>query len=123
AGWDDFGTTVGFQIFWNPMIGWLWWGGLLLLLGTLFSLWPRAQRTALAVHQVYAGLQELEYDRAMDKVSLEDYRRLKADLLQEAARLHGEEAAAREALSRELAALRAVRAGAGPAVGGDGGGI
>lgn len=119
AGWDDFGTTVGFQVFWNPMIGWLWWGGLLLLAGTLVCLWPRPQRAALVIDQVYANLQELEYDRAMDKVSWEDYQRLKAELIQQAARLHGEEAAAREALARELAALRAVRAGARPAAGGD----
>ena len=38
AGWDEFGSVVGFQLFWNPMIGWLWFGGILLVGGSLYAL-------------------------------------------------------------------------------------
>ncbi len=38
-GWEDGVVTV--SIFINPLTMWLWIGGILLILGTLFSLWPR----------------------------------------------------------------------------------
>jgi cytochrome c-type biogenesis protein CcmF len=42
AGWDGDGLAakVSLAIFVNPLVSWIWAGGVLLLLGTLVSLWP-----------------------------------------------------------------------------------
>lgn len=46
-GWEN--DTVTLSIFINPLTLWMWIGGILLILGTLFSLWPRPRpRTATA---------------------------------------------------------------------------
>lgn len=52
GGWDGDGPTarLSLALFINPLVSWIWAGGLLLLLGTLIALWPaplavRAQRT------------------------------------------------------------------------------
>lgn len=110
AGWDEFGTVVGFQMYWNPMIGWLWFGGLLLVGGTVFAMWPRPERAPAPVERVFKALRELEYDRALERISTEEYERVRALLMKQAAKLSDAETAARGALERELAAeLRAHR--------------
>jgi cytochrome c-type biogenesis protein CcmF len=42
AGWDGDGATasVSLAVFINPLVSWIWAGGVLLLLGTLVTLWP-----------------------------------------------------------------------------------
>ena len=46
-GWEN--GTVTVSIFINPLTMWLWIGGIVLILGTLISLWPRPRpRTAMA---------------------------------------------------------------------------
>ncbi len=40
AGWDDKGESVTLKVFINPLVIWIWIGGLLLLIGTLISAWP-----------------------------------------------------------------------------------
>jgi cytochrome c-type biogenesis protein CcmF len=42
AGWDGDGRTakVSLAVFVNPLVSWIWAGGVLLLLGTMVSLWP-----------------------------------------------------------------------------------
>jgi cytochrome c-type biogenesis protein CcmF len=42
GGWTGDGSTatVSLAIFINPLVSWIWTGGVLLLLGTLISLWP-----------------------------------------------------------------------------------
>jgi cytochrome c-type biogenesis protein CcmF len=42
GGWDGDGPTakVSLAIFVNPLVSWIWAGGVLLLLGTLVALWP-----------------------------------------------------------------------------------
>src|SRR6266849_940245 len=42
AGWDGDGATasVTLAVFINPLVSWIWSGGVLLLLGTLVTLWP-----------------------------------------------------------------------------------
>jgi cytochrome c-type biogenesis protein CcmF len=42
GGWDGDGPTasVSLAVFINPLVSWIWSGGVLLLLGTLISLWP-----------------------------------------------------------------------------------
>lgn len=111
AGWDDFGTVVGFQLYWNPMIGWLWFGGVVLLGGTLFAMWPRPERAPAPAERVFEALRELEYDRAMERVPEADYARIRAALVKRAASLSDDESAARGALERELAAELAAERG------------
>ena len=40
AGWDSNGDTASFKLFVNPLMVFLWIGGLVLALGTLVALWP-----------------------------------------------------------------------------------
>jgi cytochrome c-type biogenesis protein CcmF len=42
AGWEGDGPTarVNLAIFVNPLVSWIWTGGLLLLLGTIVTMWP-----------------------------------------------------------------------------------
>jgi cytochrome c-type biogenesis protein CcmF len=42
GGWDGDGATanVSLAVFINPLVSWIWSGGVLLLLGTVISLWP-----------------------------------------------------------------------------------
>lgn len=46
AGWEDGGQTASFKVFVNPLMSWMWIGGLVMMLGVLVSAWPR--RTAAA---------------------------------------------------------------------------
>lgn len=104
AGWDEFGTVVGFQLFWNPMMSWLWVGGIVLVAGTLFALWPRPERAPAPAERVFEALRELEYDRALGRIPEPEYVRVRAALMQQAAKLSDAETAAQAALERELAA-------------------
>lgn len=114
AGWDEFGTVVGFQLFWNPMIGWLWFGGIVLVAGTIFALWPRPDRAPAPVERVFEALRELEYDRAMERIPAAEYEKVRAALMARAAKLADAETAARGALERELAAELQARRGGSP---------
>jgi cytochrome c-type biogenesis protein CcmF len=42
AGWEGDGPTakISLAIFVNPLVSWIWTGGVLLLLGTIITLWP-----------------------------------------------------------------------------------
>lgn len=109
AGWDEFGTVVGFQLFWNPMMGWLWVGGIILVAGTLFALWPRPERAPAPAERVFEALRELEYDRALGRIPEAEYARARAALMQRAASLSDAESAARAALEQELTAELSAR--------------
>ncbi len=39
-GWDEQGKLGAFEFFVNPLMVWMWVGGLVLIAGTLFALWP-----------------------------------------------------------------------------------
>ena len=43
AGWEGNGESASFKVFVNPLMIFLWLGGLVLALGTLTSLWPHSQ--------------------------------------------------------------------------------
>lgn len=47
--WD--GNSVTFRVYWNPLIGFVWLGGIVLILGTIVALWPtpEASRSARRV--------------------------------------------------------------------------
>jgi cytochrome c-type biogenesis protein CcmF len=40
AGWEDNGATASFKAYVNPLVNWLWIGGLVFVLGTLVAAWP-----------------------------------------------------------------------------------
>ncbi|MBX5465735.1 MAG: heme lyase CcmF/NrfE family subunit [Clostridia bacterium] len=120
AGWDGSGRA-GLEIYVNPLVDWLWLGGLLLILGTAFSLWPRPAVRLAAVdperERLFGLLRELEYDRRMGKLDEESYARLRAEYEDQAARIL-EEARERERRRREVEAwLLGRRAAAQPAAG------
>ncbi len=54
AGWEDNGARASFKIYINPLMIWLWIGGLVLLLGTTIAIWPHG-RPAPASARVPAG--------------------------------------------------------------------
>jgi cytochrome c-type biogenesis protein CcmF len=62
AGWDGDGATasVSLAVFINPLVSWIWSGGVLLLLGTLVTLWPMPlplrQRATAPVSGGFAGV-------------------------------------------------------------------
>jgi cytochrome c-type biogenesis protein CcmF len=40
--WDDSGQSATFKIYVNPLINWVWMGGLVMILGTIIAAWSRA---------------------------------------------------------------------------------
>lgn len=43
VGWEDIGYNAStFRMYLNPLINWTWFGGLVLILGTLVAAWPEA---------------------------------------------------------------------------------
>jgi cytochrome c-type biogenesis protein CcmF len=44
AGFDNMGETAAIKVYINPLMSWMWIGGLVMILGVLISAWPR--RTA-----------------------------------------------------------------------------
>ncbi|MEW6663419.1 MAG: heme lyase CcmF/NrfE family subunit [Bacillota bacterium] len=38
--WESFGKEATFKVHINPLIAWMWIGGYLLIIGTLFAVWP-----------------------------------------------------------------------------------
>jgi len=62
AGWESGGATATFKVYLNPLINWLWFGGLIFVLGTVVAVWPdvEAERRAIG-RQVLAGAQARQY--------------------------------------------------------------
>ncbi|MCS7222321.1 MAG: heme lyase CcmF/NrfE family subunit [Anaerolineae bacterium] len=46
AGWEDNGARASFKVYINPLMIWLWIGGLVLVLGTVIAIWPHRQEPA-----------------------------------------------------------------------------
>ena len=44
VGWDATGTSATFKIYVNPLINWIWIGGLVLILGTIIASWSNPSR-------------------------------------------------------------------------------
>ncbi len=58
AGFDGGGTTASFKVYVNPLMSWMWIGGLVLIIGVLISAWPRRSPAAAEViRRVPAGAQ------------------------------------------------------------------
>ena len=41
AGFDSMGTMASFKVYVNPLMSWMWIGGLVIILGVFVSAWPR----------------------------------------------------------------------------------
>jgi cytochrome c-type biogenesis protein CcmF len=52
--WDDGGATATFKATLNPLVVWLWIGGLLFIFSTLVALWPESERSTVPVREVVA---------------------------------------------------------------------
>jgi cytochrome c-type biogenesis protein CcmF len=62
AGWDNAGQLATFKTYLNPLINWLWFGGLVFVIGTLVAVWPDAEAERRAVgRQVVADGRARQY--------------------------------------------------------------
>ena len=82
-----------FKVIVNPLVTWMWLGGLIALCGALIALWPsRGRRRGSPVRTEADALKEAKYreirdaelDHAAGKLSDEDYAILDAELRKEA---------------------------------------
>jgi cytochrome c-type biogenesis protein CcmF len=82
-----------FKLIVNPLVTWMWIGGLIALCGALIGLWParRARRTPVADPELealkeakYREIRDAELDHAAGKLSDEDFALLDAELRGEA---------------------------------------
>jgi len=85
AGYQPGGAQAIFNAFLDPLVGWIWAGGALLVAGSLFSLWPRrAVLVSPRSSRVFSLWSELEYDHRMGKTTTADYQLLRARYAAEA---------------------------------------
>ena len=49
AGWEGNGETATFKAYINPLINWMWIGGIVFILGTLVAAWPDPQEQSSRV--------------------------------------------------------------------------
>jgi cytochrome c-type biogenesis protein CcmF len=82
-----------FKVLINPLVTWMWIGGLIALMGALIALWPtRGRRRGALVRteadaqkeSKYREIRDAELDHASGKLSDEDYAILDAELRREA---------------------------------------
>lgn len=58
AGFENMGETASFKVFVNPLMSWMWLGGVVMILGVLLSAWPRRSPAAAEItRRVPAGAQ------------------------------------------------------------------
>jgi cytochrome c-type biogenesis protein CcmF len=93
AGYVAEASPVTFRIIVNPLVTWMWIGGLIALSGALVALWParRARRAPSPDAELealkeakYREIRDAELDHAAGKLSDEDYALLDAELRKEA---------------------------------------
>ena len=46
--------TATFKVFVNPVVAWIWAGGLVMVIGTLVAIWPERRTPALARRRLRA---------------------------------------------------------------------
>ncbi|MFQ5612581.1 MAG: heme lyase CcmF/NrfE family subunit [Anaerolineae bacterium] len=58
AGWEGTGETATFKVFINPLVNWVWFGGLIFVLGTAVAAWPdpREERQRVAARTLGRAL-------------------------------------------------------------------
>jgi cytochrome c-type biogenesis protein CcmF len=92
-GYVSEGAPVTFRVIVNPLVTWMWLGGLIALAGALIALWParRSRRGLVAETELealkeakYREIRDAELDHAAGKLSDEDFALLDAELRGEA---------------------------------------
>jgi cytochrome c-type biogenesis protein CcmF len=87
------GSATIFKVIVNPLVTWMWIGGLIALIGALIALWPsRGRRRGALVRTETDALKEAKYreirdaelDHASGKLSDDDFALLDAELRKEA---------------------------------------
>ena len=87
------GGAVTFKVIINPLVTWMWIGGLIALMGAIIALWPtRGRRRGALVRTEadaqkeakYREIRDAELDHASGKLSDRDYAILDAELRREA---------------------------------------
>ncbi|HXR30001.1 MAG TPA: heme lyase CcmF/NrfE family subunit [Solirubrobacterales bacterium] len=87
------GTPATFRVIVDPLVTWMWIGGLIALAGALIAIWParRPRRAPIADNELealkeakYREIRDAELDHAAGKLSDEDYALLDAELRKEA---------------------------------------
>ncbi len=90
------GSPAIFKVIVDPLVTWMWIGGLIALLGALLAIWPaRGRRRGALVRTEADALKEAKYreirdaelDHAAGKLSDEDYAILDAELRKEAVKI------------------------------------
>lgn len=88
---DDAAAT--FKVIINPLVMWMWIGGIIALIGALIAIWPARSRRKGAMVRTeadelkeakYREIRDAELDHASGKLSDEDYAILDAELRKEA---------------------------------------
>jgi len=61
TGWEGGGTTATFRVYINPLVNWLWLGGLIFIVGRLVAGWPdfETERRVVAVPRLAATPQRV----------------------------------------------------------------
>lgn len=82
------GRTATFRAWINPLVRWIWLGGLLFTVGTLIAAWPdgRRPRTAAEARRQRAidRIRQIDLDFSTGKIAWEDYRRFRQQALADA---------------------------------------
>ncbi len=93
AGYLTEDSPVTFRVIVNPLVTWMWIGGLIALAGAIIGLWPsrRSRRGLVADTELealkeakYREIRDAELDHAAGKLSDEDFALLDAELRKEA---------------------------------------
>jgi cytochrome c-type biogenesis protein CcmF len=93
AGYVSEGAPVTFRVIVNPLVTWMWIGGLIALAGAIIGLWParRGRRSPGGDSELealkeakYREIRDAELDHAAGKLSDEDFALLDAELRKEA---------------------------------------
>jgi cytochrome c-type biogenesis protein CcmF len=87
------GATATFKVIVNPLVTWMWIGGLIALAGALIALWPTRGRRRGALIRTeadarkeakYREIRDAELDHAVGKLSDDDFAAVDAELRREA---------------------------------------
>ncbi len=92
------GSAAAFKVIVNPLVTWMWIGGLIALAGALIAIWPTRSRRRGALVRTeadarkeakYREIRDAELDHAAGKLSDEDFAAVDAELRREALEILG----------------------------------